>query len=87
MKLATTARLPKKTSAKVDDADNPAWTEDMLGAPVHAGIRQSRIDPREPRASITLSLSDAEVPQGIDGASLTRSTRRPDGNRRDAINR
>ena len=34
MKLATTAKLPKKTSAKVLDADNPAWTEDMLGAPV-----------------------------------------------------
>lgn len=33
MKRATTARLPKKTSAKVDDPDNPAWTEDMLGAP------------------------------------------------------
>jgi hypothetical protein len=34
MKLATTAKLPKKTSAKVNDPDNPAWTEDMLGAPL-----------------------------------------------------
>jgi uncharacterized protein (DUF4415 family) len=34
MKLATTAKLPKKTSAKVPDADNPVWTESMLGAPV-----------------------------------------------------
>lgn len=34
MKLAKTAKLPKKTSAKLDDLDNPAWTEDMLGAPV-----------------------------------------------------
>ena len=34
MKLATTAKLPKKTSAKVNDPDNPAWTEAMLGAPV-----------------------------------------------------
>lgn len=34
MKLATTAKLSKKTSAKVNDPDNPAWTEDMLGAPV-----------------------------------------------------
>ena len=34
MKLATTAKLPKKTSAKVNDPDNPAWNEDMLGAPV-----------------------------------------------------
>ncbi|WP_426148527.1 BrnA antitoxin family protein [Polaromonas sp. DSR2-3-2] len=34
MKLATTTKLPKKTSAKVNDPDNPAWTQDMLGAPV-----------------------------------------------------
>ena len=34
MKLVTTAKLPKKTWAKVNDPDNPAWTEDMLGAPV-----------------------------------------------------
>lgn len=34
MKLATSAQLPKKTSAKVNDPDNPAWTEDVLGAPV-----------------------------------------------------
>ena len=34
MKLATTDKLPKKTSAKVNDPDNPAWTEDMLGAPI-----------------------------------------------------
>jgi len=39
MKLATTAKLPKKTSAKVNDPDNPAWTEDMLGSPV---IKRSR---------------------------------------------
>ena len=26
--------LPKTTSAKVDDPDNPAWTEGMLGAPM-----------------------------------------------------
>jgi hypothetical protein len=34
MKLTTAANLPTKTSAKVNDPDNPAWTEDMLGAPV-----------------------------------------------------
>ena len=34
MKLALTTKLPKKTSAKVDDPGSPAWTEDMLGAPV-----------------------------------------------------
>ncbi len=44
MKLATTAKLPKKTSAKVSDPDNPAWTENMLGAPVLKRGRESRID-------------------------------------------
>ncbi len=34
MKLATTAKLPGRTSAKVADPANPAWTEDMLGEPV-----------------------------------------------------
>lgn len=34
MKLATTAKLPMKTSASVADPDNPAWAEDMLGAPL-----------------------------------------------------
>ena len=43
MKLATTAKLPKKTLAKVSDPDNPAWTEDMLGAPVLKRGRESRI--------------------------------------------
>ena len=33
MKVSTTTKLPQKTSYKVDDPDNPAWTEDMLGAP------------------------------------------------------
>jgi hypothetical protein len=32
MKPATTAKLPKKTLATVNDPNNPAWTEDMLGA-------------------------------------------------------
>jgi hypothetical protein len=49
MKLATTAKLPKKTSAKVNDPDNPAWTEDLLGAPV---IKRGR--PKKPtRKQIT----------------------------------
>ena len=34
MKHATTAKLPKETSGNVNDPDNPAWTEDMLGEPV-----------------------------------------------------
>jgi hypothetical protein len=39
MKHAATTKLPKKTSAKVNDPDNPAWTEEMLGAPV---LKQGR---------------------------------------------
>jgi len=45
MKLATTAKLPKKTSANVNDPDNPAWTEDMLGAPVLKRGRGPRATP------------------------------------------
>jgi hypothetical protein len=33
MKLANTAKLAKKTSAKFNDPDNTAWTENMLSAP------------------------------------------------------
>lgn len=44
MKLATTAKLPKKTSAKVNDPDNLAWTEDMLG---ESELKRGR----EPQAS------------------------------------
>ena len=58
MKLATTARLPKKTSAKVDDPDNPAWTEDMLGAPVLNRGRGPQASPTKVLTSIRL---DADV--------------------------
>jgi uncharacterized protein (DUF4415 family) len=51
MKLATTAKLPKKTSAKVNDPDNPAWTEDMLDAPV---IKRGR-GPKAAPTKITTS--------------------------------
>ena len=58
MKLATTARLPKKTSAKVDDPDNPAWTEDMLGAPLLKRGRGREATPTKVLTSIRL---DADV--------------------------
>lgn len=32
--FAVTTKLPKKTSAKANDLNNPAWTEDVLGNPV-----------------------------------------------------
>jgi uncharacterized protein (DUF4415 family) len=54
MKHATTAKLPKKTSAKVSDPDNPAWTEDMLGAPVLKRGRGPQVAPTKVLTSIRL---------------------------------
>ncbi len=34
MKRATTLKLPKTTSNKRVDPDNPPWSEEMLGPPV-----------------------------------------------------
>jgi uncharacterized protein (DUF4415 family) len=58
MKLATTAKLPKKTSAKVLDVDNPAWTEDMLGAPVLKRGRGPQVAPTKVLTSVRL---DADI--------------------------
>ena len=58
MKLATTAKLPKKTSAKVNDPDNPAWTEGMLGAPVLKRGRGPQITPTKVLTSVRL---DADI--------------------------
>ena len=58
MKLATTAKLPKKTSAKVNDPDNPAWTEDMLGAPVFKRGRGPQAAPTKVLTSVRL---DADI--------------------------
>jgi uncharacterized protein (DUF4415 family) len=58
MKLATTAKLPKKTSAKVDDHDNPAWTEDMLGAPV---LKRGRGPQATPTKVLTSLRLDADI--------------------------
>ena len=58
MKYATTAKLPKKTSAKVSDPDNPAWTEDMLGAPV---IKRGRGPQAAPTKVLTSIRLDADV--------------------------
>ncbi|MBC7435161.1 MAG: BrnA antitoxin family protein [Bdellovibrionales bacterium] len=58
MKHAITAKLPKKTSAKVNDPDNPAWTEDMLGEPVHRRGRGPQAAPTKVLTSIRL---DADV--------------------------
>ena len=60
MKLATTAKLPKKTSAKVNDPDNPAWTEDMLGAPVLKRGRGPQAAPTKVLTSIRLDIDVLE---------------------------
>ena len=58
MKLATTAKLPKKTSAKVNDPDNPGWTEDMLGAPV---LKRGRGPQATPTKVLTSVRLDADI--------------------------
>ena len=58
MKLATTAKLPKKTSAKVADPDNPAWTEDLLGAPV---LKRGRGPQAAPTKVLTSVRLDADI--------------------------
>ena len=58
MKLATTAKLPKKTSSKLRDADNPAWTEDMLGEPVLKRGRGPQIAPTKVLTSVRI---DADI--------------------------
>ena len=58
MKFATTAKLPKNTSAKVNDPDNPAWTEDMLGAPV---LKRGRGPQTAPTKILTSVRLDADI--------------------------
>jgi uncharacterized protein (DUF4415 family) len=58
MKFAITAKLPKKTLAKVNDPNNPAWTEDMLGAPVLKRGRGPQCSPTKVLTSVRL---DADI--------------------------
>ena len=58
MKLATTVKLPKKTSAKDSEADNPAWTEEMLG---EAMLRRGRGPQEAPTKVLTSIRLDADV--------------------------
>ena len=60
MKLVTTAKLPKKVSARVSDPDNPAWTEDMLGAPVLKRGRGPQATPTKVLTSIRLDVDVLE---------------------------
>ena len=58
MKRATTAKLPMRTLAKVNDPDNPAWTEDMLGAPV---LKRGRGPQTTPTKVLTSVRLDADI--------------------------
>ena len=57
---APAAKLPKKTLAKVNDVDNPAWTEDMLGAPILRRGRGLRASPTKVRNSFRLNADTPE---------------------------
>jgi uncharacterized protein (DUF4415 family) len=50
--------LPKKTSAKVNDPDNPAWTDEMLGAPV---LKRGRGPQATPTKIFTSVRLDADI--------------------------
>jgi uncharacterized protein (DUF4415 family) len=58
MKRATTLQKPKSFRAKSKDADNPPWTEDMLGAPV---LKRGRGPQRKPTKVSTTIRIDADV--------------------------
>ena len=60
MKLVTATKLPKTTSAKVNDPDNPAWTEDMLGAPVIKPSRGRQATPTKILTSVRLGADSLE---------------------------
>lgn len=58
MKLTTTAKLPKIILPRVNDPDNPAWTEDMLGAPV---LKRGRGPLAAPKKVLTSVRLDADI--------------------------
>ena len=72
MKLAATAKLPKKTSASVSDPDNPAWTEDMLGTPI---LKRGRGPQAAPTKVLTSVRLDADILNFIKFKSASRSSR------------
>ena len=58
MKRATTLKLPKTTSNKCADPDNPPWSEEMLGAPV---LKRGRGPQKSPIKVLTTVRLDADV--------------------------
>lgn len=58
MKRAITLRSPKITSSKQVDADNPSWSEEMLGPPV---LKRGRGPQKSPTKVLTTIRLDADV--------------------------
>ena len=58
MKRAITLKLPKTTSAKAIDPDNPPWSEEMLGLPK---VRRGRGRQKAPTKVLTTVRLDADV--------------------------
>ena len=58
MKRATTLRLPKTTSNRRADPDNPPWSEEMLGTPV---FKRGRGPQKAPTKVMTTVRLDADV--------------------------
>lgn len=58
MKRAITLKLPKTTSNKRTDPDNPAWSEEMLGPPV---LKRGRGLQKSPTKVLTTVRLDADV--------------------------
>jgi uncharacterized protein (DUF4415 family) len=58
MKRAITLKLPKTTSNKRVDPDNPPWSEEMLGPPV---FKRGRGPQKTPTKVLTTVRLDADV--------------------------
>jgi uncharacterized protein (DUF4415 family) len=58
MKRATTLKKPRTFAAKVTDADNPPWSEEMLGPPTR---KKGRGPQRTPTKVSTTIRLDADV--------------------------
>jgi uncharacterized protein (DUF4415 family) len=58
MKRAITLKLPKITSNKRVDPDNPPWSEEMMGPPV---LKRGRGPQKAPTKVLTTVRLDADV--------------------------
>lgn len=58
MKHATTLKIPKTTSNKRVDPDNPPWSEEMLGPPV---LKRGRGPQKAPTKVLTTVRLDPDV--------------------------